>query len=134
MLPALAALTHPSARLVALVKPQFEVGKGEVGKGGVVREAAMNPGNEPPAVNVTVFKDGQQRGYRIYPGRNRSQFNKLGLLPGDLITAIDGEAVASPENVGDAIRDSNPGDAIRLTVVRAGSEISIDAVLGSRQA
>ena len=57
-----------------------------------------------------------------------------GLQAGDLITAIDGEAVTSPEDVGDAIRDSDPGDAIRLTVVRAGSEISIEAVLGSRQA
>lgn len=57
-----------------------------------------------------------------------------GLQAGDLITAIDGEAVASPEDVGDAIGDSDPGDAIRLTVVRAGSEISVDAVLGSRQA
>jgi 23S rRNA (cytidine1920-2'-O)/16S rRNA (cytidine1409-2'-O)-methyltransferase len=28
----------PLGRLVALVKPQFEVGKGEVGKGGVVRD------------------------------------------------------------------------------------------------
>ncbi|MBC2778388.1 TlyA family RNA methyltransferase [Parasphingopyxis marina] len=30
------------ARLVALVKPQFEAGRGEVGKGGVVRDAAIH--------------------------------------------------------------------------------------------
>jgi 23S rRNA (cytidine1920-2'-O)/16S rRNA (cytidine1409-2'-O)-methyltransferase len=30
----------PQARLLTLVKPQFEVGKGEVGKGGVVRDPA----------------------------------------------------------------------------------------------
>jgi 23S rRNA (cytidine1920-2'-O)/16S rRNA (cytidine1409-2'-O)-methyltransferase len=37
-----AALPHlrPGGTLVALVKPQFEVGKGKVGKGGVVRDAA----------------------------------------------------------------------------------------------
>jgi 23S rRNA (cytidine1920-2'-O)/16S rRNA (cytidine1409-2'-O)-methyltransferase len=29
-------------RLVALIKPQFEVGKGEVGKGGVVRDPALH--------------------------------------------------------------------------------------------
>jgi 23S rRNA (cytidine1920-2'-O)/16S rRNA (cytidine1409-2'-O)-methyltransferase len=33
-----AASRGPRAHIVALVKPQFEVGKGEVGKGGVVRE------------------------------------------------------------------------------------------------
>ena len=38
VLPAALALTGPEARLVALIKPQFEVGKGEVGKGGVVRD------------------------------------------------------------------------------------------------
>lgn len=30
-------LLHPQAEVVALVKPQFEVGKGEVGKGGIVK-------------------------------------------------------------------------------------------------
>ncbi|TXC72808.1 TlyA family RNA methyltransferase [Sphingomonas ginsenosidivorax] len=31
----------PDARLMALVKPQFEAGRGEVGKGGVVRDDAV---------------------------------------------------------------------------------------------
>ena len=31
----------PGARLLALVKPQFEAGRGEVGKGGVVRDPAV---------------------------------------------------------------------------------------------
>lgn len=32
----------PGARLLALIKPQFEAGKGEVGKGGVVRDPAIH--------------------------------------------------------------------------------------------
>ena len=32
----------PHARLVALIKPQFEAGRGEVGKGGVVRDPAIH--------------------------------------------------------------------------------------------
>ncbi len=35
-------LAAPRCRLVALIKPQFEVGKGEVGKGGVVRDPALH--------------------------------------------------------------------------------------------
>jgi 23S rRNA (cytidine1920-2'-O)/16S rRNA (cytidine1409-2'-O)-methyltransferase len=42
VLPAALALTRPGARLVALIKPQFEVGKGQVGKGGVVRDPALH--------------------------------------------------------------------------------------------
>jgi 23S rRNA (cytidine1920-2'-O)/16S rRNA (cytidine1409-2'-O)-methyltransferase len=39
-LPAALALAAPGADLVALVKPQFEVGPGRVGKGGLVRDEA----------------------------------------------------------------------------------------------
>ena len=35
-------LACPGAHLVALVKPQFEAGRGEVGKGGVVRDAVVH--------------------------------------------------------------------------------------------
>jgi 23S rRNA (cytidine1920-2'-O)/16S rRNA (cytidine1409-2'-O)-methyltransferase len=41
-LPAALALATADAWLVALIKPQFEVGKGQVGKGGVVRDAALH--------------------------------------------------------------------------------------------
>jgi 23S rRNA (cytidine1920-2'-O)/16S rRNA (cytidine1409-2'-O)-methyltransferase len=41
VLPALAACAAPDADFVLLVKPQFEVGKGRVGAGGVVRDAAL---------------------------------------------------------------------------------------------
>jgi 23S rRNA (cytidine1920-2'-O)/16S rRNA (cytidine1409-2'-O)-methyltransferase len=33
---------RPGARLAALIKPQFEAGRGEVGKGGVVRDPAIH--------------------------------------------------------------------------------------------
>jgi 23S rRNA (cytidine1920-2'-O)/16S rRNA (cytidine1409-2'-O)-methyltransferase len=41
-LPAALALAAPGAWLVALIKPQFEVGKGRVGKGGVVRDPVLH--------------------------------------------------------------------------------------------
>ncbi|HEX3209331.1 MAG TPA: TlyA family RNA methyltransferase [Geminicoccaceae bacterium] len=42
VLPAALQLTQPRACLLALIKPQFEVGKGMVGKGGVVRDPALH--------------------------------------------------------------------------------------------
>ncbi len=42
ILPAPLALAAPGARLVALVKPQFETGRGRVGKGGIVRDPAVH--------------------------------------------------------------------------------------------
>jgi 23S rRNA (cytidine1920-2'-O)/16S rRNA (cytidine1409-2'-O)-methyltransferase len=42
VLPAALGLARPGARLVALVKPQFEAGREEVGKGGVVRDPEVH--------------------------------------------------------------------------------------------
>lgn len=41
ILPALPALLAPAADVVALVKPQFEAGRSEVGKGGIVRDESV---------------------------------------------------------------------------------------------
>jgi 23S rRNA (cytidine1920-2'-O)/16S rRNA (cytidine1409-2'-O)-methyltransferase len=50
ILPALLPLTHAGTDLVVLVKPQFEAGRGEVGKGGIVRD---------PQVHERVLRDVQ---------------------------------------------------------------------------
>lgn len=41
VLPAIAPLIVPRGAIITLIKPQFEVGKGEVGGGGIVRDAAQ---------------------------------------------------------------------------------------------
>ena len=51
VLPATVALLKAGGRIIALIKPQFEVGKGEVGKGGVVRD---------PAAHEKVIEDVRQ--------------------------------------------------------------------------
>ena len=42
ILPAAIPLLQPGGEMVILVKPQFEVGKGQVGKGGIVREPDLH--------------------------------------------------------------------------------------------
>jgi 23S rRNA (cytidine1920-2'-O)/16S rRNA (cytidine1409-2'-O)-methyltransferase len=42
LIPAMVPLLKEDGKMVILVKPQFEVGKGEVGKGGIVREPAQH--------------------------------------------------------------------------------------------
>jgi 23S rRNA (cytidine1920-2'-O)/16S rRNA (cytidine1409-2'-O)-methyltransferase len=44
VLPVVSRLLKQNSFVVALVKPQFEVGRGQVGKGGVVRDPALHQG------------------------------------------------------------------------------------------
>ncbi len=61
VLPAALALAVPGAHLVALIKPQFEVGKGRVGKGGIVRESALH---EEVCATISGWLAGQA-GWRV---------------------------------------------------------------------
>jgi 23S rRNA (cytidine1920-2'-O)/16S rRNA (cytidine1409-2'-O)-methyltransferase len=42
LIPAIVPLLSPSGEMILLVKPQFEVERGQVGKGGIVREPALH--------------------------------------------------------------------------------------------
>jgi 23S rRNA (cytidine1920-2'-O)/16S rRNA (cytidine1409-2'-O)-methyltransferase len=42
ILPAITPLLQPAGQMVILIKPQFEAGKGQVGKGGIVRDPAVH--------------------------------------------------------------------------------------------
>ena len=42
ILPAAVPLLQPAGQMVILIKPQFEAGRGQVGKGGIVREPAVH--------------------------------------------------------------------------------------------
>ncbi len=50
------ALTRPGAHLIALVKPQFEVGKGRVGKGGIVRDETLH---QAVCQDIAAWLDGE---------------------------------------------------------------------------
>lgn len=56
VIPAISALLPARAFVLALIKPQFEAGKGEVGKGGVVRDPALH---EKIIKELTVFFEDQ---------------------------------------------------------------------------
>jgi hypothetical protein len=61
-----------------------------------------------------------------------SPASEAGLMAGDIIRAVDGKKVASPEELGETVADSKPGDMIALTVGRVGTteEGDVDVILG----
>lgn len=69
-----------------------------------------------------VFAGGQQKGYRVYPGRNRAQFASMGLMPGDLVTAVNGSPLSDPNSGLETLRGMSAGGAVTLTIERNGTE------------
>jgi general secretion pathway protein C len=67
-----------------------------------------------------VFANGAQRGYRVYPGRNRQQFAKLGLEPGDLILTINGTPLDDPQRGMEIFSTMGTSDQVNVTVERGG--------------
>ena len=67
-----------------------------------------------------VFANGKQTGYRVYPGRNRAAFGRLGLKPGDLVTAINGTSLDDPEHGQEIFRTLGSSPEAHITVTRNG--------------
>ena len=66
------------------------------------------------------FVNGQQQGYRVYPGRDRQQFAALGLRPGDLIKDIDGQSLTDPTQAMKIFQTLDGADQVSVTVERNG--------------
>jgi general secretion pathway protein C len=114
----------------------------DVGAGSPMRSVRAPARREPPAGSQTsqltealaaapqqltelirpqpVFADGKQLGYRVYPGRNRQQFTKLGLKPGDLVTQINGAPLDDPARGLEIFRVLEEGSQVSVTVERDG--------------
>ena len=67
-----------------------------------------------------VFANGAQRGYRVYPGRNRAQFSKLGLVPGDLVLSINGTPLDDPQRGMEIFNTIGSAGQVNVTVERNG--------------
>jgi general secretion pathway protein C len=79
---------------------------------------------------------GKLRGFRAYPGRNRQIFMRLGLKPGDLVTAINGTTLDDPQRSQEVFNTIQTSDHVTVTVERGGvkQEISLNIAQVAAQA
>lgn len=68
---------------------------------------------------------GRLRGFRIYPGFNRRAFNVLGLRPGDLVTAINGQALDDPQHSQEVFNTIQSSDQATVTINRGGQTMDL---------
>jgi membrane-associated protease RseP (regulator of RpoE activity) len=72
------------------------------------------------------------RGVLISGATPGSPADQAGLKAGDIIIKFDEEAIADLQGMTDALRKRKPGDAVRITVLREGKEVLLNAVLKTR--
>jgi len=84
---------------------------------------AQNVSRLADAIRPTpFFQNGQQQGYRVYPGRDRRQFAALGLRPGDLIKQIDGQSLTDPTQAMQIFQTLGTASQVSVTVERNGTQ------------
>jgi general secretion pathway protein C len=67
--------------------------------------------------------NGQLKGYRVYPGRDRRTFAALGLRPGDLVTDINGQPLDNIQSGMEIFRDLGDATQVTVTIERNGSSM-----------
>jgi general secretion pathway protein C len=121
--------------LEALVLPR------DSGAAGAQRQAAAMappkpPGTPAPSIQEAVTQNagnlmqiirpqpympnGEMKGYRVYPGRNREQFVALGLQPGDLVTQINGTGLNNPNQAMELFRALGQTTQAQVQIERDG--------------
>lgn len=74
-------------------------------------------------------EDGEMIGFRVFPGQMRDEFQALGLRPGDVITAVNGQALDSPGAAMQLLDELEDATSVQLTILRDDAETSIEISL-----
>jgi general secretion pathway protein C len=69
-----------------------------------------------------VFAGGKMRGFRVYPGANRQAFARMGLRPGDLVTAVNGTPLDDKDRAQEIFNTLNSSTDARVSVTRNGRQ------------
>lgn len=87
-------------------------------------------GSNPTAFTEIIrpqpfMPNGEMKGYRVYPGRDRRAFAALGLRPGDLITEINGQTLNNLRTGMEIFRQLGEATQMTVTIERNGSPIAL---------
>jgi general secretion pathway protein C len=69
-----------------------------------------------------VMDHGRMNGFRVYPGRDRQAFQRLGLRPGDQVTAINGTPLDDRDRSQQILQTLNSSSEAHVTVIRNGQQ------------
>jgi putative serine protease PepD len=82
-------------------------------------------------LGVSLPNDGAAR---IQDVVNGAPADRAGLRAGDEVTAVDGDAIESGDQLREKIDAQRPGEKLTLTITRSGDERTVEVTLGERPA
>jgi len=77
---------------------------------------------------MPMYANGQLKGFRVYAGRDRQKFARLGLQPGDLVTQINGVPLGDAQHGMEILKTLGNAATANVTIERGGAvqQLSID--------
>ncbi len=93
-------------------------------------EVLKDPSRATEYLRIQPARVGDQlKGYRVYPGRDRSAFTAAGLRPGDLVTSVNGVQLDDPAKALQMLGELSGAGQVNLVVERGGQTQNISISL-----
>lgn len=99
---------------------------------GYRQQLYQNPQSLAELVRISpVREDGNLRGYRLAPGQDQAQFQRLGFQAGDLVVAVNGLSLSDPANTMRLYQAMRTATEAEFELQRDGQPLAIRVSLGA---
>ncbi len=91
------------------------------------RDLMREPQRLADAISMSPYSErGRFIGYKVTPGRDRALFDQVGLISGDIVTAVNGIELDTPAKGLNVLRSLQTANSVRLDIKRNGRAQSFD--------
>lgn len=80
---------------------------------------------------IAVREQGELQGYRLSPGRDQEQFERLGFRSGDLVVAVNGMPLSDPANTMRLYQAMRSASEASFDLLRGGEAVAVSVSLGA---
>lgn len=88
-----------------------------------------NPQQLADTIRYEMVNEDGVRGFRVSPGRDQGLFMQAGLIPGDVVTSVNGIALDNPARGLSILRTLGNRDQVTVEIIRDGIPQSLDVNL-----
>jgi S1-C subfamily serine protease len=125
----------PRRRAIVIPTPTVERVLPQLLDGGRVKQGWLGLGLQPVGIPLSLRDAaGHEAGLMVISLAARGPAEAAGVLPGDILLEVAGEAAPHPRAVARALSGDQVGKSVPLRLLRAGAPIDVQAVVAMRPA